>query len=151
MNRRSDPAAPARRRNAGYSLLELLVVMAILAVIATLVGPRLFNQLDRSKVTTAQTQVRMLRTSLDTMRLDLGRYPTQQEGLELLVEAPDDPDLRDRWYGPYLDGSVPTDPWGNPYRYEPPENARDVAEVYSLGADNEQGGDGLDADISSDQ
>lgn len=145
------PTGPRRPAEAGYSLLELLVVMAILAVIATLVGPRLFSQLDRSKVTTAETQVRMLRTSLDTMRLDLGRYPTEQEGLELLVSPPEDQALASQWYGPYLDGGVPVDPWGNPYRYSPPDGPRDVAEVYSYGADNREGGEGLDADISSDR
>lgn len=144
-NRRFGRTAPQR----GFTLLELLVVMAILAVIATLVTPRLFTQLDKSKVTTTKTQVDMLRTSLDTLRLDLGRYPTREEGLSLLVEPPSDPALRDRWYGPYIDGQVPTDPWGYEYRYEPPENARDVPEVLSYGADDARGGDGLDADISS--
>ncbi|MGF1605621.1 MAG: type II secretion system major pseudopilin GspG [Rhodothalassiaceae bacterium] len=141
-----------RRRvdaRAGYSLVEILVVIAIIAVLATLVGPRLFNQLDRGKAVTAKTQVRMLRTSLDTLRLDLGRYPTEQEGLQLLVEPPSDPQLRSVWFGPYLDGQLPTDPWGYPYRYRPPESSNDVAEVFSLGADNQEGGEGADADVSS--
>lgn len=133
----------------GFTLLELLVVMAILAIIATLVTPRLFGQLDKSRITTAKTQVDMLRTSLDTLRLDLGRYPTREEGLELLVNPPGDPALKSAWFGPYIDGQVPRDPWGNPYHYEPPDTAQDVAEVVSYGADNEPGGEGLNADISS--
>ena len=133
----------------GFSLLEILVVLAIIAVLATLVGPRLFNQLDRSKVTTAKTQVRMLRSALDTMRVELGRYPTEEEGLTLLVNPPADPAAQSNWFGPYIDGSLPADPWGFPYRYRAPRTTRDIAEVYSLGADNAEGGEGLDADISS--
>ncbi|GEQ99013.1 type II secretion system protein GspG [Iodidimonas gelatinilytica] len=133
----------------GFTLLEMLIVIAIIAVLATLVGPRLFGQLDSSKVTTAQAQVRMLRTALDTMRIDLGRYPTEQEGLSLLVTPPEDPALRASWFGPYLDGSVPLDPWKNPYRYRLPDTPGGVAEVYSYGPDNAEGGEGLNADISS--
>jgi len=136
-------------KQAGFTLLELLVVMAILAVLATLVTPRLFTQLDKSKVTTAKTQVDMLRSSLDTMRLDIGRYPSREEGLSLLIEPPSDSDLREQWYGPYIDGDIPEDPWGNAYHYVPPESARDVPEVISYGADGSEGGEGLDADISS--
>lgn len=141
--------SPAKRGQGGYSLLEILIVMAIIAVLATLVGPRLFDRLDQSKVVTAKTQVRMLRTSLDTLRLDMGRYPTEQEGLQLLVAPPSDPNLQANWFGPYLDGAVPSDPWGNPYRYRPPQSSRDVAEVFTLGADNTEGGEGQDADLSS--
>src|ERR1700739_4303925 len=99
-----------RRSAAGFTLLELLVVLAIIGLLVALVGPRLFERLEGSKVVTAQTQVRMLKTALDMMRLDIGLYPDQEEGLGLLVKAPADPQLRARWHGPYLEGGVPLDP-----------------------------------------
>ena len=139
------------RRQAGYSLLEILVVLAIMAVLATLVAPRLFNQVDRSKITTAKAQARSLKTSLDAMRLDMGRYPTAEEGLLLLVSPPVDAAARALWFGPYVDGELPRDPWGNAYRYFPPQT--DEAgltrgpRIISYGADNAEGGEGLDQDI----
>lgn len=133
------------RHRAGYSLMEILVAVAIIAVLATLVAPRLFGQLDRSRVTVAETQIRMIETALDTMRLDIGRYPTEQEGLALLSQPTDA--VASMWIGPYLEGGVPADPWGNPYRYAPPADRAGSARVYSFGADNAEGGTGLDADI----
>lgn len=132
-------------RRAGYSLMEILVAVAIIAVLATLVAPRLFGQLDRARVTSAEAQIDMLETALDSMRLDIGRYPTTEEGLELLRSPA--PDVANTWYGPYLDEELPTDPWGNPYRYQAAESQTDRGQVFSLGADNEEGGSGLDADI----
>lgn len=133
------------RARPGYSLMEILVAVAIIAVLATLVAPRLFGQLDRSRVTAAETQIDMLETALDTMRLDIGRYPTEEEGLALLISPSEA--VEPMWAGPYLDGELPADPWGNPYRYAPAETAADRGQVYSLGADNAEGGSGLDADI----
>lgn len=134
-----------KKARPGYSLMEILVAVAIIATLATIVAPRLFGQLDRSRVTAAETQIRMLETALDTMRLDIGRYPSEQEGLALL-RAPTD-GVTATWAGPYLDESVPTDPWGNAYRYRPAATSADRGQVFSLGADNAEGGDGLDADI----
>jgi general secretion pathway protein G len=133
------------RARPGYSLMEILVAVAIIAVLATLVGPRLFGQLDRSRVTAAQTQIRMIESALDTMRLDIGRYPSEQEGLTLL-QAPTEP-VSGLWTGPYMDGGIPADPWGNPYRYRPAGTPAERGQVVSLGADNAEGGEGLDADI----
>ncbi|MEM8770374.1 MAG: type II secretion system major pseudopilin GspG [Pseudomonadota bacterium] len=147
----SHSSTESKRRQAGYSLLEILVVLAIMAVLATLVAPRLFNQVDRSKVTTAKAQARSLKTSLDAMRLDMGRYPTSAEGLSLLTAPPDDTAVRASWFGPYVDGDLPVDPWGNPYRYFPPqtdENGLSTGpRIVSYGADNAEGGDGLNQDI----
>lgn len=146
-----------RQTRSGYSLLEILVVLAIIALIAAVVGPRLFAQLDRSKTTTARLQIRSLEAALETMRLDIGRLPTDQEGLALLMQA--DPAQTPGWSGPYLDKTLPADPWGRPYVYvAPPSNADGSpgapearARVLSYGADGQEGGQGVNADVSSDQ
>lgn len=138
---------PAARLRAGYSLMEVLIAVAIIAVLAALIAPRLFGQLDSSQVTAAQTQIRMIETSLDTLRLDIGRYPSEEEGLALLV-APS-PDLVDRWDGPYLDGGLPSDPWGAPYRYDPLEDLSRRGVVYSYGSDGQPGGEDAAADLMS--
>jgi general secretion pathway protein G len=142
---RSIRARARRAATAGYSLLEILIVLAIIALIAALVGPRLFALLDHAKVTTARVQVRALETSLQTMELDIGRYPTPAEGLDLLVKA--DPKTVTGWNGPYLSGGLPNDPWGHGYVYEPPADAAHPPKVHSLGSDGKPGGEGSAADI----
>ena len=139
------PAETLDPSKAGYSLLEILIVLTIIALIAALVGPRLFAQLDRAKVTTARVQVRSLETAVQTMQLDIGRYPTQAEGLDLLVKA--DPKTVTGWYGPYLSGGLPNDPWGHPYVYVAPVDATHPPTVFSYGADGKPGGQGNAADI----
>lgn len=154
---RSRRAGPGSRAREGYSLLEILVVLAIIALIAAVVGPRLFAQLDRTKTQTARLQIRSLEAAVETMRLDIGRLPTEQEGLALLMEA--DPQTVSGWYGPYLDKALPADPWGRPYIYVPPPadatnapGAPEVrARVISYGADGQEGGQGVNSDVSSDQ
>ncbi len=136
-----------RRREAGYSLLEVLIVLTIIALIAALVGPRLMAQLDRSKVKAAQIQIETLAAALDEMRIDLQRYPTAQEGLELLVSPPAAEADRAVWQGPYLSATVPADPWGAKYLYEPAPSGIDRPRILSLGADGKEGGTGLEADI----
>ena len=144
-------ATPSPFRNPrsvqGFTLLEMIVVLVIIGLIMGLVGPRLFSQADRAKVQTAETQTRMLRGALQTMRLDLGRYPLQDEGLQLLTERPADPKISARWQGPYLDESVPTDPWGNPYQYSPQASGKHEINLYSFGADGAAGGTEYNADI----
>lgn len=131
----------------GFTLIEMLVVLVIIGLLASLIGPKLFTKVDASKVQTAQTQVKMLKGALGTLRLDIGRFPTQPEGLGLLNTQPADEKLRARWHGPYLDDAVPMDPWGNPYQYSVPGANGQPFALYSLGADGKRGGEGVDADV----
>lgn len=135
------------RRHGGFTLLEMLVVLVLIGLIASLVGPRLFSRVDASKVQVAETQIRMLRGAIETYRLEVGRLPSEQEGLAVLFTAPSDERARARWRGPYLDESVPDDPWGRPYRYSIPGPDGMGFALYSLGADGEPGGEGNDADV----
>lgn len=137
--------APSGAR--GFTLLEMIVVLVIIGLIMGLVGPRLFAQADRAKVQTAETQVKMLRGTLETMRLDIGRFPSQQEGLQLLSQQPTDQTLGKRWRGPYLEDGVPRDPWGNPYQFSPQPTGNHAFTLYSFGADGQRGGTDDDADI----
>ena len=136
-----------RRGDEGYSLLEVLIVLTIIALIAALVGPRLISQLDRSKVTAARVQIRSLMASVDTMRLDIGRYPTAEEGLELLVRQAPAIEPAEGWQGPYLEADIPKDPWGRDYVYAQPLDDVSPPQLKSLGADGREGGTGLAADI----
>ena len=135
------------KRSSGFTLLELLVVLAIIGLLAGLVGPRLFSKVDSSKVQTAQTQARMFKGALESMRLDIGRFPLASEGLSLLNEAPRDERISAKWKGPYLDEALPPDPWGQPYQYAVPGANGQPFALYSFGADGKRGGEGLDADV----
>ena len=132
-------------QGAGFTLLEMLVVLVIIGLVASLVGPQLLGRVDTSRVTAANTQVRLLKGALDTFRLDVGRYPTTEEGLKLLMQSPSDERLRRKWQGPYLTEDVPLDPWGSPYQYKP-KNSINVV-LFSFGADGKNGGEGIDADV----
>ena len=135
------------RRGDGFTLIEMLVVLVIIGLLAGLVGPKLFGKVDSSKVQTAQTQVKMLKGALESMRLDIGRFPTTEDGLALLNTQPKDDQTRSRWRGPYLDDDVPLDPWGTPYQYSVPGSNNQPFALYSLGADGKRGGEGADADV----
>lgn len=143
--KRSTMSISLRTGASGFTLLEMLVVLVIMGLLAGLVGPQLLSRVDTSKVAAASTQARLLKTSLETMRLDVGRFPTKEEGLDLLNKQPKDERLARRWHGPYLSEDVPLDPWGNPYVYEPQADSYLV--LYSLGADGKPGGEGTDADV----
>ena len=131
---------------AGYSLLEILIALAIIATLTVIVGPRLTGHVDKSKIVATQSQVKQLRSSLGLMQMDIGRYPTKDEGLSMLVSPVGNVRL---WSGPYIDGDVPLDAWGQPFIYEPPMSGSllDGPSIVSLGADGEPGGEGLNADI----
>jgi general secretion pathway protein G len=133
------------RNNSGFTLVELLVVMIIIGLLAALVGPRFIRQEEKAKVKAAQAQIELLSTALDTFRLDVGRYPTTQEGLEALRTQPGG---IERWDGPYLKKDVPVDPWGKPYVYKSPGD-HGPFDILSYGADGTAGGDGDNRDITS--
>ena len=137
----------AKKSKQGFTLIEILVVLVIIGMLAGLVGPKLFTKVDSSKVQTAQTQVKMLKGTLETLRLDIGRFPTEAEGLIMLNSSPADEKLRSRWRGPYLDEELPKDPWGNPYQYTRPGANGQPFALYSLGADGKRGGESFDADV----
>lgn len=136
----------ARRRlarKAGFSLMEVLIVLAIIALLAALVGPQLFKQLDKGKVTAATVQLKTFKQALDTMQLEIGRYPSEQEGLLLLVQSPGEG--VPNWSGPYM-ATLPKDPWGSDYVYVAPAEGGQP-QVGTLGSDRKQGGTGNAADI----
>jgi general secretion pathway protein G len=132
-----------RRSESGITLIELLVVMVIIAMFATLVGARLFRNVDKAKQATAKEQIAEFESSLDLFRLDVGRYPTSSEGLEALHTKPAGVD---NWDSPYLKKEVPLDPWGHPYVYRCPGQHGDF-DLLSYGADGQEGGDGDGVDI----
>ncbi len=135
---------PLKRQQAahGFTLLELMVVLAILALLGGLVGPKVLDYLGKAKSRTAIVQIAELEKTLDNFKLDVGRYPTAEEGLDALVKRPASANL---WSGPYIK-EVPKDPWNNPYKYANP-GAGGGVEILSLGADGIAGGDGENADI----
>jgi general secretion pathway protein G len=133
-----------RQRHAGFTLLELLVVIVIIGLLAAYVGPKYFAQLGKSEVTIAKAQMEAFEKSLDTYRLDVGRYPSTEEGMAALMAAPAAAGAR--WNGPYLKKGVPPDPWGHAYQYRAP-GAKAEYEILSLGKDGQPGGTGENADI----
>ncbi len=135
----------AGRRSSGFSLLELLVVMVIIGLLAGFVAPRFFGQLAESEVQTARAQIESLGRALDKFRLDVGRYPSTEEGLAALNQRPAG---ETRWNGPYLRRAVPLDPWGQPYVYRAPGQHGEY-DLLSLGRDRQPGGSGDGADIVS--
>lgn len=131
-----------------FTLLELLVVLGILALLITLVAPRVVNQLGQSRPVVTKTQIQNTVVALEQFRIDVGRYPTNEEGLQALIDRPQG---LEKWNGPYLSRrSLPQDGWGNALRYRTPASEGGFGfEVYSLGADNQEGGEGENADIFS--
>lgn len=135
------------KKQSGFTLLEMIVVLVIIGLLAGLVGPNLFRQADRAKVQTAKTQVAMLRGSIHTFRLDVGRLPAEEEGLAALVRKPADSEASEFWEGPYVDGEVPSDPWNRPYIYQLRPSGTEEFSLFTYGADGRPGGEKFDADI----
>lgn len=135
-----------RRANAGFTLIEMLVVITIIGLIMALVAPRVLNYLGEAKSKTAKIQIESFGSALDLFYLDSGRYPTSSEGLAALVQPPGNVQT---WNGPYLKGGiVPTDPWGNPFVYRSP-GEHGAYDIISYGADGQEGGTGTAKDIDS--
>ena len=129
-------------QNKGFTLIEMLVVLVIITLLATLVGPKLFNKIGSSKVKVAYAQMELITSGLDTYRLDVGNYPTTEQGLAALRKQPEG---IKGWDGPYLAKDIPVDPWGNPYKYALPGKENSYA-LYTLGRDDKEGGEGEDLD-----
>jgi len=140
-----NPHYGMRSGTAGFTLLELLVVIVIIGLLAGYVAPRYFGQIGKSEVNTARAQIDALEKALDQYRLDTGRYPTSEMGLTALVERPQN---EPKWSGPYLKKAVPLDPWGNPYLYQSP-GERGEFDIVSYGKDRQPGGTGENADITN--
>ncbi len=141
MSREKSKKEPRER---GFSLIELIVVLVILGLLATVVGPKVMDRLGKGKVEIAKMQVSELSGALDLFRFDVGRYPTSSEGLAALVTNPG----VENWSGPYLKKAVPKDPWNREYQYRSPGEHGDF-DLYSLGADGAEGGDGENLDVAS--
>ena len=128
----------------GFTLVELLVVMVIIALLAALVGPRLFPKLGKGKQSACSAQIELIGQGLDHFRLDVGRYPTTQEGLNALMVNTG----VEKWDGPYLKKALPSDPWGKPFHYQCPGSHGEY-DLFSYGRDGAPGGEGEDRDVSS--
>jgi general secretion pathway protein G len=135
------------RRRGGFTLIEILVVIAVISILAALVAPNVFRHVGTAKDAAAKSQMEMVGAALDAYRLDNGRYPSTDQGLEALWSAPTVEPRPLNWRGPYLRKAVPMDPWNNPYMYESPSDTPRGYLLFSLGADGAIGGEGDDADI----
>ena len=143
--RRGGPTDPDRRPPHGFSLVELLVVLVILGLLVGIVAPNFMGKAEQSRGDVAKVQIENLHVALQTYRMDVGRYPSTEQGLAALMQAP--AEVAEYWHGPYLNKEMPVDPWRNPYQYRfPADNLQGLA-LYSMGADGAQGGEGASADI----
>jgi general secretion pathway protein G len=141
-----SPSSGLRSRIAGFTLLELLVVLVILGLLAAVATPQVLKYLARARTQSAAVQIHNLEVALDLFRLDIGRYPSEQEGLTSLVQAPS---ALPRWNGPYVKKrEMLSDPWGQPYHYRMPGEHGEY-DLYSIGADNAVGGDGENQDVTN--
>jgi general secretion pathway protein G len=141
-------AVRQRRRSMGFTLIEILVVIVVITVLATLVAPNVFRHVGSAKEATAKTQLEMLGSAVDAYRLDNDEYPTTEQGLAALRARPEAAPQPRGWRGPYLRRDVPLDPWGRPYVYRMPGTANPEGyDLLTLGRDGREGGDGEDADV----
>jgi general secretion pathway protein G len=136
-------AYTCRSRAGGFTLLELLVVLVILGLLATLVGPRLFANISKSETKVARAQIAALETALENFRVDTGSLPSTEQGLGALERAPAN---EPKWAGPYLKKALPLDPWGKPYQYRSPGEKSEF-DIFTLGKDGKAGGSGSDEDV----
>lgn len=144
------PHRSRTRTRGGFTLIEMLVIIAIIAVLAAVVAPEVFRNVGDANASAARQQVEILGTALDSYRLDNHAYPTTEQGLAALRTEPTVGERPPRWRGPYLRRAIPDDPWGRPYVYHSPGRANPESyDLYSLGRDGREGGEGEDADVTS--
>lgn len=140
-----------RRKQSGFTLIEIMVVVVILGILAALVVPQIMNRPEQAKVTVAKGDIKAIAAALDMYKLDNFAYPSTQQGLEALVEKPTGNPQPKNWNRDGYLKQVPQDPWGNPYQYLSPGTQSRPFDLYSYGADGQEGGSGLDADIHYDE
>jgi general secretion pathway protein G len=134
-----------RQRQRGFTLIEILIVVIIIGLLASLVGPKLFGKVGSAKLKAAKAQIELFGTALDAFRLDVGRYPTSEEGMKALREKPS---AAEAWQGPYLPKEIPVDPWGRAYIYKSPGEQGEY-EIVSFGLDGAEGGEAENQDVVS--
>ncbi len=134
-------------RQSGFTLIEIMVVVVILGILATLVVPTVIQNVEEARINKARSDISTIQSQMEMFKLHAFRYPSTDEGIEALVKPPNTPDARDRWKGPYLP-KVPNDPWGRPYLYISPGTRANI-DLYTLGADGQPGGEGENADIGN--
>jgi general secretion pathway protein G len=139
------------RRSSGFTLIEIMVVLVIIAILGALIGPQLLGQVDSARIKASRLDIRSLGTALDMYQMDNFRYPTTQQGLEALVKAPESEPVARNWrpQGYLKSRTVPKDQWGNDYIYLQPGNHGLPYDLYTLGADGQHGGEESDADIGN--
>ncbi len=144
----SKPVSKAARHHAGFTLIEVIVVVVILGILATVIVPKIMDNPDKARVVKARNDVQAIKSALQIYKLDNFNYPSTEQGLQALVEQPSGSPAAPNWkQGGYLD-SLPKDPWGNPYQYLNPGVHSEV-DIYSLGADGRPGGEGINSDIGN--
>jgi general secretion pathway protein G len=142
-------ALSARIGSAGFTLIEIMVVVVILGILAALVAPNVIRRIDDANVAKAKQDIRSFETALNLFRMDNFKYPTTEQGLQSLVVQPNDPTIRNWKQGGYLSGGVRKDPWGNDYHYVNPGAHGMEYDLFTLGADGQEGGEGNNADIGN--
>jgi general secretion pathway protein G len=137
-----------RRREAGFTLIEIMVVVVILGILAALVAPNVIRRIDDAQIAKAKQDIRAYETALNLFRMDNYKYPTTDQGLTALVQQPGDTTIRNWKPGGYI-GGLRKDPWGYDYRYVNPGSKGQEYDLYTLGADNQEGGEGINADVGN--
>jgi general secretion pathway protein G len=140
-----------RQSERGFTLLEILGVLTLLAAIITLVAPNVIKQVQKGQAKTALAQIGSIKSVINSYYMDNGEYPTTEQGLKALIEAPTIPPIPENWSGPYIaEGKIPKDPWGHDLHYEQPgKHNKNGYDVYTLGSDNKEGGTGVNADTGN--